>query len=368
MLSSKVKQANFRLPLSYMDLIDEVSQQEKITKAAVITRALDCLKVSYDAGNHGYPMTEGQAADSGSDASNEEIKSLRDKLNKAEQRARDAEARADAAERSMSSGSSINNGAAQARAEAAEQARYQAEQRLATVEKARDAAEARASEAIIARDAAEAKAREAASQLAIAQAKAETAYRPSPESYAQAAAAEEEIARLRTLVAKREATLEEKNSTVSSKEAEIAAKNAAIAERDARIATLSEQLGAANAKIELAQTANEVKAVMVGDPAPVDEESARALYMFNMLGGVMGAFQQQVADARVVGEQEGRSAVQRELQDTIEKARNDGYRDAMNYLDNRVTTARETGAREERARIANMSFFERHRYLRMHIA
>lgn len=186
---------------------------------------------------------------------------------------------------------------------------------------------------------------------------------------AAAAAAEEELVRLRSLVARQEASIDEKTNTLARREAEISSKNATIEERDARIAALSEQLGAANAKIELAQTVNEVKAVMVGDqPAPPDDDSARALYMFNMLGGVMGAFQQQVADARVVGEQEGRSAVQRELQDSLEKARNDGYRDAMTYLDNRVTTARETGAREERARIANMSYFERRRYLRMHIA
>ena len=183
------------------------------------------------------------------------------------------------------------------------------------------------------------------------------------------AAKDEELNRLRTVVAKHEASLEEKNSIFMTRENELVSKNREIAERDARIATLSEQLGAANAKIELAKTANEVKAVMVGDvPEVADEETARALYMFNMLGGVMGAFQQQVADARIVGEQEGRSAVQRELQDTLEKARNDGYRDAMTYLDDRVTTARENGAREERARIANMSFFERRRYLRMHIA
>ena len=31
----------------------------------------------------------------------------------------------------------------------------------------------------------------------------------------------------------------------------------------------------------------------------------------------------------------------------------------MTYLDDRATTARESGAREERARIATMGFFER---------
>lgn len=44
------------------------------------------------------------------------------------------------------------------------------------------------------------------------------------------------------------------------------------------------------------------------------------------------------------------------------------YRDAMTYLDDRATTARESGAREERARIANMGFFERRRYLNIHVA
>lgn len=40
----------------------------------------------------------------------------------------------------------------------------------------------------------------------------------------------------------------------------------------------------------------------------------------------------------------------------------------MTYLDDRATTARESGAREERARIANMGFFERRRYLNIHVA
>jgi hypothetical protein len=81
----------------------------------------------------------------------------------------------------------------------------------------------------------------------------------------------------------------------------------------------------------------------------------------------MGAFKQQVKDARKIGEEEGRKAVQHEFEDVINKARNDGYRDAMTYLDDRVTTARDSGAREERARIANMGFFERRRYLHVHV-
>ena len=300
-----------------MDLIDEIAKRESITKAAVITRALDSLKASYE------PGAAGGAANA---ALNDEIESLKAKLASAEERAADAERRLNQAE------SRAN--AAEARAQSAPAASSASEEELSRLRQL-------------------ASMREASLE----------------EQSSRIAAKDDEISRLRALVAKHEASLEERKSMFASRETELAAKNAAIAERDARIAALSEQLGAANAKAELAKTANEVKAVMVGDQGePVDEETARALYMFNMLGGVMGAFQQQVADARVVGEQEGRAAVQRELKDMVDKARNDGYRDAMGYLDNRVTNARDAGAREERARIANMSFFERRRYLRMHIA
>lgn len=407
-LASNVKQANFRLPLSYMDFIDEVAGRESITKAAVITRALDCMRASYDSGHGGMPV-EGVSDNA---ASAEEIKKLKEQLSQAEARAEKASrstgendfrvadakkakeaadsARA-AAEREKSEALSAKAAAeakvkdlqdrlneaekqlkdnnsrygsieqaysdAESRIKAAEQARDAAESRLRTAEQDRDSALSRLRTAEQDRDDAETKARQANSELAAAQAKASNSY-----------AAEEELSRLRAQTAKQEATIEEKTRTLAAKEAELASKSAAIEERDARIMTLSQQLGTANAKIELAQTANEVKAVVVGDNSPVDEDTEKALYMFNMLGGVMGAFQQQVADARSVGEQEGRSAMQREFQEMIDKARNDGYRDAMGYLDNRVTNARETGAREERARIANMSYFERRRYLRMHIA
>ena len=397
-MSAKVKQANFRLPLPYMDLIDEVAQRENITKAAVITRALDCLKASYDAGEGGRPMT-GAASSGASDA---EIEKLKARLEKAEERAERAERSLDAAEsranaaESRASAAERGRGSDDSRIAAAEQARDDMQRRLQNVEQERDIAEARVKDAYAARDTAEARLRDAESRLAAAEARAATVSRQPMDPYSAVANEEEltrlrilvqkreasfneqsrilaskdeELIRLRTLVAKHEASLEEKASVYATREGEIAKKNAAIAERDARIASLSEQLGAANAKIELARTANEVKAVMVGDaPEPEDEDTARALYMFNMLGGVMGAFQQQVADARVIGEQEGRSAVQREFQDSLDKARNDGYREAMTYLDDRVSTAREGGAREERARIANMGFFERQRYLRMHLA
>jgi len=403
-LSAKVKQANFRLPLPYMDLIDEIAARENITKAAVITRALDCLKASYDSGNGGRPVTAAPSSGAGDTA---ELEKLKTKLASAEERARQAERgmsaaedRADRAERKLSAAedradrAERNLSSAEARATTAEQSRGSDDSRIAAAERARDVAETRANEAYAARDAAEARVRDMETRLASAEARA--ASRPAMDSYGTAASEEEltrmrieaqrreaniaeqnriiavkdeELNRLRTTVAKHEASLEEKMSLFATRESELSRKNAAIAERDAKIAALSEQLGAANAKIELAQTANEVKAVMVGDESePMDEETNRALYMFNMLGGVMGAFQQQVADARIIGEQEGRDAVQRELQDTLEKARNDGYRDAMSYLDDRVNTARDTGAREERARIANMGFFERNRYLRMHFA
>ena len=338
-MSAKVKQANFRLPIEYVNLIDEISNRENITKAVVITRALDCLKASFESGSGGFPATgaKSAAADTG------EIEALRAELKREEKRADEAEKRArDAA---------AERDSAEAKARSAESRAADAEARATA--SAKSSTQSFAAEEEIARYRALVQSREASIE----------------EQNRKIASKDEELIRLRTLVAKHEASLEEKKNVYASRETEIATKNAAIAERDARIASLSEQLGAANARIELAKTANEVKAVMVGDsPLPEDEETTRALYMFNMLGGVMGAFQQQVADARIVGEQEGRSAVQRELQDTLEKARNDGYRDAMTYLDDRVTTARENGAREERARIANMSIFERRRYLRMHIA
>lgn len=299
-MSSKVKQANFRLPLDYMSMIDDFAHRENITKAAVITRALDCMQASYDSGNGGMPVTGGASG-----ASDEEIQDLKRKLQEAEERAQSAE-------------------------------------------RARDAAEQRANDAILARDAAEVRARDAASSQA--------------GSASLGAADAVELERLRSLVAQQEVTLEERNRA-------LAAKEAAIAERDARITSLSEQLGIANAKAQLASTAQVVGAApafLEGGGSP-GEDSTRALTMLNMLGGVMGAFQQQVDDARQVGEQEGREAVQKEFEDMINRARNDGYREAMNYLDDRVTTARENGAKEERARIANMGFFERRRYLKVHL-
>lgn len=300
-MSSKVKQANFRLPLDYMSMIDDFARREDITKAAVITRALDCMQASYDAGNGGMPITS-----AGSGASEQELEDLRKQLKEAQERA--------------------------------------------------ESAERRANDAIMARDAAEKR----ASELAAENAKANLAA-SIPVVTPVDNTSSDELERLRALVAKQEASIEEKNRA-------LAAKDATIAERDARITSLTEQLGVANAK---AQLVNPAAAAM--NPFPLDgggspgEDSTRALTMLNMLGGVMGAFQQQVDDARQVGEQEGRSAVQREFEDMINRARNDGYREAMTYLDDRVTTAREAGAKEERARIANMSFFERRRYLRVHL-
>ena len=243
-LSSKVKQANFRLPLEYMSMIDDFAHRENITKAAVITRALDCMQASYDSGNNGMPVT-----DSGSGISEQEFNDLKNQLKQAEERAQ--------------------------------------------------AAEQRANDAVLARDAAEAKAREAVADASVA----------APIVAAVNSVSDDEIERLKALVAKQEASLEEKTKALAAKEAEVAAKEAQIAERDARITSLSEQLGAANAKAQLAATAQTVSVAPIDGGGSPGEDSTRALTMLNMLGGVMGAFQQQVDDARQVGEQEGRSAV-----------------------------------------------------------
>ena len=312
-----------------MDLIDEFASRESITKAAVITKALDCLKASYESG--GITASPSGASEA---ASTEEVEALKAQLANAESKAEDATRQI----------SSVNS-------------------RLASAEQARDSAEARANEAFAARDAAEAKLRDVMRDLSDARDRANQAHASQQQA---SGASEEELNRLRKLVSKQDRTIAEKSAALESR---IAEKNAEIAERDNKISALSEQLGAANAKAELALKNINVEAVTIGDPLPAEgDESTRALAMLNMIGGVMNAFQQQVDDARAVGEQEGRMAVRKELQEMVEKARNDGYRDAMGYLDDRVTTARDSGAREERARIANMTFFERRRYLRMHIA
>ena len=162
-MSSKVKQANFRLPLEYMALIDDFARREDITKATVITRALDCMQASYDSGHGGMPVTGGSSAGGASDA---ELEDLRAKLKKAEERATDAE-----------------------------RALQSAEDRLRDAQRQRDEAENRA--------------RNAQSDLATAQ--AQSAHVSSNDSR-RTEAAEEEVERLRALVAKQAATLEEKMS------------------------------------------------------------------------------------------------------------------------------------------------------------
>ena len=145
-MSSKVKQANFRLPLEYMSMIDDFASRENITKAAVITRALDCMQASYDSGNGGMPVTG-----SGSGASEQEINDLKNQLKQAEERAQ--------------------------------------------------AAEQRANDAVMARDAAEAKARDTATELAAEQAKASLA---AAIPQVTPAADTAELDRLKELVAKQE--------------------------------------------------------------------------------------------------------------------------------------------------------------------
>lgn len=284
-MSSKVKQANFRLPLEYMALIDDFARREDITKATVITRALDCMQASYDSGHGGMPVTGGSSAGGASDA---ELEDLRAKLKKAEERATDAE-----------------------------RALQSAEDRL---------------RALVAK---------------------------------QAATLEEKIRAL----ASKEVGYDDQARTLANKDAEISSRDAIIADRDRQITDLRSQLSEAQARVQLSNANSMSLSPVTFDASTFTEESpVGAISMLNMLNGVMAAFKQQVKDARILGEQEGRKAQQHEFEDVINKARNDGYRDAMTYLDDRATTARESGAREERARIANMGFFERRRYLNIHVA
>lgn len=157
--------------------------------------------------------------------------------------------------------------------------------------------------------------------------------------------------------------------TLANKDAEISSRDAIIADRDRQITDLRSQLSEAQARVQLSNANSMSLSPVTFDASTFTEESpVGAISMLNMLNGVMAAFKQQVKDARILGEQEGRKAQQHEFEDVINKARNDGYRDAMTYLDDRATTARESGAREERARIANMGLFERRRYLNIHVA
>lgn len=298
-MSSKVKQANFRLPLEYMALIDDFARREDITKATVITRALDCMQASYDSGHGGMPVTGGSSAGGASDA---ELEDLRAKLKKAEERATDAE-----------------------------RALQSAEDRLRDAQRQRDEAENRA--------------RNAQSDLATAQ--AQSAHVSSNDSR-RTEAAEEEVERLRALVAKQAATLEEKIRALASKEvgyddqartlankdAEISSRDAIIADRDRQITDLRSQLSEAQARVQLSNANSMSLSPVTFDASTFTEESpVGAISMLNMLNGVMAAFKQQVKDARILGEQEGRKAQQHEFEDVINKARNDGYRDAMTYLD-----------------------------------
>ena len=214
-MSSKVKQANFRLPLEYMALIDDFARREDITKATVITRALDCMQASYDSGHGGMPVTGGGAGG----ASDAELEELRAKLKKAEERASDAE-----------------------------RALQSAEDRLRDAQRQRDEAENRA--------------RNAQSDLATAQAQSANV---SSNDNRRTEAAEEEVERLRALVAKQAATLEEKIRALASKEvgyddqartlankdAEISSRDAIIADRDKQITELRSQLSEAQARVQL---------------------------------------------------------------------------------------------------------------------
>ena len=86
------------------------------------------------------------------------------------------------------------------------------------------------------------------------------------------------------------------------------------------------------ARVQLSNANSMSLSPVTFDASTFTEESpVGAISMLNMLNGVMAAFKQQVKDARILGEQEGRKAQQHEFEDVINKARNDGYRDAMTY-------------------------------------
>ena len=181
-----------------MALIDDFARREDITKATVITRALDCMQASYDSGHGGMPVTGGGAGG----ASDAELEELRAKLKKAEERASDAE-----------------------------RALQSAEDRLRDAQRQRDEAENRA--------------RNAQSDLATAQAQSANV---SSNDNRRTEAAEEEVERLRALVAKQAATLEEKIRALASKEVgyddqarTLANKDAEISSRDAIIADRDKQ-------------------------------------------------------------------------------------------------------------------------------
>lgn len=306
-MSSRVKQANFRLPLEYMSMIDDFASRSGLTKAAVIMRALDCMKASYDSGHDGMPVTSG----GGAGDSSAEVASLQDRLNQAQARVQDLE-----------------------------------------------------------------------SQVSSANARADAAQASAGSASSMSGASDAEVARLKAVVASQEATLAEKNQKIAAKESELASKNAEMAatmadlkvkssqitEKDMRIATLEQRLAMSGTGMATQMQSSIPTVQHIDSSALATDDPAQAMHLFNMLGGVMGAFKQQVEDARVLGERNGKRAARNELKDVISKARNDGYREAMTFLDDRVSTARESGAREERARIANMRYFERRRYLRIHYA
>lgn len=170
------------------------------------------------------------------------------------------------------------------------------------------------------RDDAENRARNAQSDLATAQ--AQSAHVSSNDSR-RTEAAEEEVERLRALVAKQAATLEEKIRALASKEvgyddqartlankdAEISSRDAIIADRDRQITDLRSQLSEAQARVQLSNANSMSLSPVTFDASTFTEESpVGAISMLNMLNGVMAAFKQQVKDARILGEQEGRKA------------------------------------------------------------
>lgn len=125
-------------------------------------------------------------------------------------------------------------------------------------------------------------------------------------------------------LASKEVGYDDQARTLANKDAEISSRDAIIADRDRQITDLRSQLSEAQARVQLSNANSMSLSPVTFDASTFTEESpVGAISMLNMLNGV---------------------------------------------LDDRATTARESGAREERARIANMGFFERRRYLNIHVA
>lgn len=358
-MSDKVKQANFRLPLQYVDMIDKYSSDNGVTKAVAIEHALDAL---YSSGLN----------------SSADVEDTSRKISELEEKLRDALTTKDSLEKEKRGLQKLIDEAGSADDSELRDALRRAED----AEAARDDAESRARFAMEEKDASLAELNKAKGDLSDALSRLDDLEKALQEAEAKVTKLERELDEAKKAgdcereleqAQKELADLRRALADNESARAELERKLRLAAEdsssKDERISSLKDQLSAANATTAAAKaTAESVKAIALDPDVPSDENSQRALTMLNMLTEVMGAFQQQVADARAIGEQEGRAAVKNEMDVMVKKAHNEGYEEALEYIDSRVTDAHSLGAREERAKIANMRFFQRLHYLRVHVA